>query len=110
MIQPDGRALLSAIGGELAEVRAMVDDLSLLASDMIARCPPQFCAEAIARAQGFDLVIQRLDVLGRLMADIGSGTPPETALQGISLSDIADRLTGRGAGTIAPSGDLVLFD
>ncbi len=110
MIQPDGRALLSAIGGELAEVRAMVDDLSLLASDMIIRCPPQFSAEAIARAQGFDSVIQRLDALGGLLADIGSGTPPETALQDITLSDIADRLAGREAGAVAPSGDLVLFD
>lgn len=110
MIQPDGRALMSAIGGELAEVRAMVDDLSALASDMITRCPPHFRAEAIARAQAFDLVIQRLEVLGGLMANIGSGTPPETALQAITLSEIADRLTGRGAGAIARSGDLVLFD
>ena len=110
MIQPDGRSLMSAIGGELAEVRAMVDDLSVLTSDLITRCPPRFRAEAIARAPAFDLVIQRLDVLGGLMADIGSGTPSETALQGIPLSDIAERLTGRGPGAIAPSGDLVLFD
>lgn len=110
MVQADGRSLMTAIGGELSEVRALVDDLSLLASDLIARCPPPFCAEAIARAQAFDLVIQRLDVLGGFMADIGSGTAPETALQGVTLSDVADRLTGRGAGPVVPSGDLVLFD
>lgn len=110
MMRTDDRALMSAIGGELAEVRAMVDDLSALASDMIIRCPPRFRTEAIARAQAFDLVIQRLDVLGGLMADIGSGTPPETALQGVTLSDTADRLTGRGGGATAPSGDLLLFD
>lgn len=110
MIPPDGRALMSAIGSELAEVRAMVDDLSALASNLITRCPPQCRADAIARAQAFDLVIQRLDVLGGLMADIGSGTPSETALQSIPLSEIATRLTGRGGGAIAPSGDLMLFD
>lgn len=110
MIQPDGRALMSAMGGELAEVRAMVDDLSLLVSDMIARCPPPVCPDAMGRAQAFDMVIQRLDVLGGLMSDIGAGTPPETALKGLTLSAVADRLAGREVGANAPSGDFVLFD
>jgi len=110
MNQADDRALMTVIGDELAEVRAMVDDLSLLVSDMMACCPPPFRLEAMARAQAFDPVIQRLEALGLLMAEIGAGTPPETALQGVTLSEMANRLTGRGAGGNAPSGDLILFD
>jgi hypothetical protein len=110
MIQPDRRALMTALGDELADVRTLVDELAILMSDLIVRCPAEMRPEALARAQAFDPAIQRLDALGGLMAALGAGLPLETALHAVTLSGMADRLAGRAPVAPVPAGDLVLFD
>ncbi|CAN5264915.1 hypothetical protein BH10PSE1_BH10PSE1_34870 [soil metagenome] len=104
-------ALLAAVADEMADVRAGVDDLSGLMSELMAHCPTEARSEAVTRAQAFDLVIQRLDGLSGLIAALGAGVPVETALHALTLSDLSDRLSGATpAKSSSVSGDLMLFD
>lgn len=105
-------ALLSAVADEMADIRAGIDDLSGLMSTILPHCPAEMRAEGLSRAQGFDLLIQRLDGLSGLIAALGAGVPVETALHTLTLSDLSDRLSGDFSPRAAmpASGDLMLFD
>jgi hypothetical protein len=109
-------ALLTAVADELAEIRAQVDDLSGLTSDLLPYCPAEQRGMALARIQAFDLVIQRLDGLSGLSAALGAGVPVETALHALTLSDQFERLRSDVSPDLSnpsagkASGDLMLFD
>lgn len=105
-------ALLSAVGDEMADIRTGVDDLSGLVSDLISHCPADLRAEVLPRAQAFDVLIQRLDGLGGLLAALGAGVEAEAALEALTLSDLSRRLSGGFShhAASAASGDLMLFD
>ena len=103
--------LLSAIGDELGDIRADFDSLSGLMTELMAWCPPEARADAVARIQTFDLLLQRLDGLSGLAAALGAGVPVDVALHVLTLSDQAARLTGGfGSGALAAAGDVMLFD
>ena len=105
--------LLTALSDELVEMRIQLEDLGELTSELMAECSPQTRARGLSRTQAFDLLIQRLEGLSGLTAALGVGVPLDTALHTLTLSDLADRLSGRVAMPsphTAASGDLMLFD
>lgn len=106
-------ALLSAVGDEMADIRAGIENLADLVSDLLPHCPTEMRADAMVRVQAFDLLIQQLDGLGGLMAALGAGVPAQAALDALTLTELSDRLAGGFAvqTTIpAAAGDLMLFD
>lgn len=103
-------ALLSAVGDEMAEVRTGVEHLSGLVSDLISHCPAEMRADVLSRAQAFDVLIQRLDGLGGLLAALGAGVEADAALHALTLSDLSRRLSGGPEVVPVVSGDLMLFD
>lgn len=115
MLKARSRLLLVAVSDELAEIRTRLEELAELTIDLVADCPAERRAEAMASVQGFDLLIQRLEGLSGMAAAVGAGAPVSTALHALTLSDLYERLvggdTGRRASTSAPSsGELTLFD
>lgn len=107
------RSLLTAVSDELVEMRAQLEDLAELTSELIAQCPPQMRAQALSRTQAYDLLIQRLDGLSGLSAALGVGVPLDTALHTLTLSDLSDRLGNRvsaPSSAMTASGDVMLFD
>jgi hypothetical protein len=106
------RTLLTAVSDELAEIRAQVDGLSGLTSELMGYCPPEKLSGVMARIQDFDLLIQRLDGLSGLSAALGAGVPMDTALQVLTLTDQSNRLSpgATQASADKASGDLMLFD
>ena len=113
MSKAQSRDLLVAVSNELAEIRERLEDLAGLTSELIADCTSERRAEAVAGAQDFDLLIQRLDGLSGLAAALGAGAPLVTALHALTLSDLYDRLTGDTGirpSMSAPCGELTLFD
>lgn len=108
---PNAR-LLGAISEELSDVRAGLDDLAGLMASLIFQLPPEARQEALTRAQAFDALGQSLDGIAGLLGDLSRGVAPASALEGLTLSDLAARLTGR-AQPLPPdavAGDLILFD
>jgi hypothetical protein len=106
------QAILSAVADEIADVRCSLDGLADLTSELIGRCPAVERDQAMARAQDFDLLGQRLDGLSGLIAAIGAGVPVDLALHTLTLSDLSERLGGVVAPRdLAPagSGELQLF-
>jgi len=110
-MSPSG-TLLTAVADELAEIRAQVDNLSGLTSELMAWCPADKKSAVLGRIQDFDLLIQRLDGLSGLSAALGAGVPIETALHVLTLTDQFNRLSPgvTTASTGKVSGDLMLFD
>lgn len=106
------KPLLVAVSDELAEIRQRLEQLADLTGDLLAHCPPEKRVTAMAQVQDFDLLIQRLDGLSGLAAALGAGTPIDTALHTLTLSDLYDRLIGDEASrpAAAPAGELSLFD
>lgn len=105
-------SLLGAVADEMADVRAGIEGLSSLVSDLVPHCPAGLRGEALVRAQAFDALIQRLEGLSGLVAALGAGVPAHTALEALTLTDLAERLAGTSdSQSRAPvSGDLMLFD
>lgn len=115
MVKARSRLLLVAVSDELSEIRARLEELADLTTELAADCPAERRAETLAGIQGFDLLIQRLDGLSGMAAAIGAGTPVSTALHALTLSDLYERLVGRdavGRPSMSPpaSGELHLFD
>ena len=106
------QALLSGVAEELADVRAGIESLSGLVSDLATHCPADLRGQALVRAQAFDEIIQRMEGLGGLIAALGVGISAETALKALTLTDLSRRLARNStAPTDAPvAGDLMLFD
>jgi chemotaxis receptor (MCP) glutamine deamidase CheD len=106
------RNLLTAVSDELAEIRAQVEGLSGLTSELMTYCPPEKMGGVMARIQDFDLLIQRLDGLSGLSAALGAGVPMDTALDALTLTDQSNRLSPgvTDASAEKASGDLMLFD
>lgn len=116
MLKARSRLLLVAISDELAEIRARLEDLAELTTGLVADCPAERRAEAMAGVQDFDLLIQRLEGLSGLAAAVGAGAPVSTALHALTLSDLYERLVGgrdtgiRPSLSVPSSGELTLFD
>jgi hypothetical protein len=112
MVMSVSRTLLAAVSDELAEIRAQVDDLSGLTTELMMACPADKRDAALPRIQAFDLLIQRLDGLSGLSAALGAGVPIETALHALTLADQSNRLRAGefNASAVPASGDLMLFD
>lgn len=116
MSKTQSRTFLVAVSDELAEIRIRLEELADLTTELVADCPAERRAEAVASVQSFDLLIQRLDGLSGLAAALGAGTPVATALHALTLSDLYERLVGQHDTGIRPSmsapssGELTLFD
>lgn len=115
MLKAQSRLLLVAVSDELAEIRTRLEQLADLTTELVADCPVERRAEAMAGVQDFDLLIQRLQGLSGMAAAIGAGAPVATALHALTLSDLYERLVGEAAAghrasLAAPSGELTLFD
>jgi hypothetical protein len=116
MLKAQSRLLLVAVSDELAEICVRLEELSELTTGLVAECPAERRAEAMAGVQAFDLLIQRLEGLGGMAAAVGAGAPVSTALHALTLSDLYERLVGgndigRRPSMSAPSsGELTLFD
>jgi hypothetical protein len=112
MSETTNARLMGAIGTEVSEVRAGLDDLAGLMGSLIFQLPPEVRQDALTQAQAFDALSQSLDAIAGLIGDLSRGVAPETALEALTLSDLAARLRGREAvpSSNAVSGDLMLFD
>ena len=114
MLRAQSRLLLVAVSDELAEIRTRLEELADLTTELVADCPADRRATAMADVQDFDLLIQRLEGLSGLAAAVGAGAPIATALHALTLSDLYDRLVGapsvRPTASAPSSGDLTLFD
>lgn len=110
-----GPALLAALAAEIGDVRAGVDRMSTLVSDLVRRLPAEDRAEALTDAQALDALIQRLDAVAGVLHGLSDGQTSADAVSSVLLADVAVRLKGGMPGHAparppAPSGDLQLFD
>lgn len=111
-------ALLSALSTEFVAMRRTVDDLQGLVSDHVLQTPPDARAGVMLQAQAVDALSQQLDALGGITGALARGEPVESALEGVLLADLSDRLRQallaahplpQPVPGLAP-GDLALFD
>lgn len=105
MPQDQLHSLLSAVADELADMRIDLDDLAALTSDLMVDAADEAREPAMVRAQGYDLLLQRLDELSGLLAALGAGAPVDLSLHALSLSDLSARLGGVAAAARDPSSD-----
>ena len=107
----DAPTLLAALAAEIGDVRAGVDRMSALVSDLVSRLPADDRAEALTDAQALDVLIQRLDAVAGVLHGLSDGQTSADAVSTVLLSDVAERLRGDApVRTPATSGDLMLFD
>lgn len=107
----DASSLMAALAAEIGDVRAGVDRMSALVSDLVRRLPVEDRAEALTDAQALDVLIQRLDAVAGVLHGLSDGQTPIAAVAGVRLTDVADRLQGQTPPRApAGSGDLLLFD
>lgn len=111
----DAPSLLAALAAEIGDVRAGVDRMSTLVSDLVRRLPAEDRAEALTDAQALDVLIQRLDAVAGVLHGLSDGQTSADAVSAVLLTDVAVRLRGEApapavAHPPAPSGDLQLFD
>lgn len=107
----DAPSLLAALAAEIGDVRAGVDRMSTLVSDLVRRLPAEDRAEALTDAQALDVLIQRLDAVAGVLHGLSDGQTSADAVSAVLLSDVADRLHGAAPDRApAASGDLMLFD
>ncbi|RZJ98003.1 MAG: hypothetical protein EON88_01620 [Brevundimonas sp.] len=111
----DAPSLLAALAAEIGDVRAGVDRMSALVSDLVRRLPVEDRAEALTDAQALDVLIQRLDAVAGVLHGLSDGQTSADAVSSVLLADVARRLTDdapRPAAGSPPTtaGDLLLFD
>lgn len=111
----DASSLMAALAAEIGDVRAGVDRMSTLVSDLVRRLPVEDRAEALTDAQALDVLIQRLDAVAGVLHGLSDGQTSVDAVSTVRLADMAARLQGdalRPAPTHPPAaaGDLLLFD
>ncbi len=107
----DAPSLLAALAAEIGDVRAGVDRMSALVSDLVRRLPIDDRAEALGDAQALDALIQRLDAVAGVLHGLSDGQTSADAVSAVLLAEVAARLNGDGP-VRAPvsTGDLLLFD
>jgi hypothetical protein len=111
----DAPSLLAALAAEIRDVRAGVDRMSTLVSDLVRRLPVDDRAEALTDAQALDVLIQRLDAVAGVLHGLSDGQTSADAVSAVLLADVAVRLKGETAPRPVAhppvtSGDLLLFD
>lgn len=111
----DTPSLLAALAAEIGDVRAGVDRMSALVSDLVRRLPADDRAEALTDAQALDVLIQRLDAVAGVLHGLSDGQTSTDAVSNVLLSDVARRLADapqRSNSEASPgtTGDLLLFD
>ena len=110
------RALFSGLSAELAGMMETVEGLSSLVAEHARQTPADRRSGVLVKAQAIDDLHQTLDALRGLAGALSGGAAVESALAGIPLAALADRLrdaaspAASGREAAAPSGDLVLFD
>lgn len=111
MIAPD-RTLLSGLAAETADLRARLDEVGDLFGALVRGLPDAQRLAALAPAQTFDLMGQRLDALTMVLDGLSSGRDPADLIAAITLSDMTARLRADPAASPVPvaSGDVVLFE
>lgn len=106
-------ALLAAVADEAAAVSAGVEAVSALTTRLILAAPPEGQGAAMAEAQAFDLLAQRMEGLSAVLTALAAGQTPEAAVHAVTLSDMAARLAGRAPSVTAAdapdAGDCLLF-
>jgi len=110
----DHARLLSAAADELMRMRQAVDGVEALIGDLIRHAPPDGRSQALIQAQALDLLNQRLDGLSAVLGDLARGATPDRAVAGLTLMDMAARLTSPSGLQAAPetdsdTGELTLF-
>lgn len=106
------RALLAAAADEATAVSDGIEAVSSLTTRLILATPAEDRGAAMAEAQAFDLLAQRMEALSAVLMALASGQTPEAAVHAITLSDLAARLAGRDPSTAAGApgpGDCLLF-
>lgn len=111
----DAPSLLAALAAEISDVRAGVDRMSTLVSDLVRRLPVDDRAEALIDAQALDVLIQRLDAVAGVLHGLSDGQTSADAVSAVLLADVAVRLKREAparpvAHPPVTSGDLLLFD
>jgi hypothetical protein len=110
----DEPSLLAALAAEIGDVRAGVDRMSTLVSDLVRRLPVGDRAEALTDAQALDVLIQRLDAVAGVLHGLSDGQTSADAVSAVLLADVAERLQDAPS-RVRPmhpptAGDLLLFD
>lgn len=117
MSRHDTQSLLSAVAGELADIRGGVQQAGDLMGEILAKLPAQERLAFLARTQAFDVLVQRLEALSGLSLALADNQPIDTALAALPLAEMAERLqeaAHRGESLERPkvvqsSGELHLF-
>lgn len=106
------RTLLDACAEEMVAVRDGIEAVSALTTRLIHAARPEDQSAALAEAQVFDLLAQRIEGLGAVLTALAAGQTPDAATHAVTLSDMAARLSGRAPSVVAETadaGDCLLF-
>ena len=94
----DHARLLEAVADELAQVRQQLDGVETLVGDLTRHAPSQDRPRVLA--------------LSGVLRSLGAGVTPARAVAGVTLTDLAARLSlaeGEPTAPAANAGDLLLF-
>ena len=108
----DHARLLEAVADELAQVRQQLDGVETLVGDLTRHAPSQDRPRVLTEAQSLDVLIQRVEALSGVLRSLGGGVAPARAVAGVTLTDLAARLSlaeGEPTAPAANAGDLLLF-
>ena len=108
----DHARLLEAVADELAQVRQQLDGVETLVGDLTRHAPSQDRPRVLTEAQSLDVLIQRVEALSGVLRSLGAGVTPARAVAGVTLTDLAARLSlaeGEPTAAAANAGDLLLF-
>ncbi len=107
---PVDKDLLDAMAAEATEARARLERSAAAVGDWVAALPHELRQDAVAGAQGFDEIGQRLEVLASLLKGLARGEDADALVAAAPLADMAARLAGAPSTAPATSGDLLLFE
>ena len=88
----DTQALFAAVAAELSDIASGVQTAGDLMGEVMSHLPPQQRLSYMARVQGFDVLVQRLDALSGLSTALGKDQELDTALAALPLAEMAERL------------------